>query len=125
MTLRTLLQLQFLYAGLGLLFNWASFWAALDGGQPLTSTPPAQGALAMTLYGLCLLPGYFGAHLTYRWLMGAAILVLGYGGVVKHVLLLQSSPELYSSVAAGAAGIAINVFGLYLNARAALGMFRS
>ncbi|MEM8901178.1 MAG: hypothetical protein AAGC85_23915, partial [Bacteroidota bacterium] len=60
----------------------------------------------------------------YRVLMGLAILVFGYGGVIKHIMLLAQSPEMYHSVMSGVIAILINLFGLGLNLMAALGRFK-
>ena len=59
----------------------------------------------------------------YRTLMGIAILALGVGGILVHLVNMSYRPEAYSSVIAWALAVLINVFGLLLNLIAANGKF--
>ena len=60
----------------------------------------------------------------YRTLMGIAVIILGYGGVVTHIINVLSRPALYSSLAAWAVAVVINLFGLALNVIAVSGKFK-
>jgi hypothetical protein len=93
------------------------------GGEQLTPTDPYGGLIAMSIFALFLLAGYFKWLKTYQLLMLIAILLLGYGGVVKNIFALISTPELYYSMGVGIFGMLINLYGLVLNIIAALGKF--
>jgi len=125
MTLKKLLQLQLLYYGLGMAFNAVSIYIISTGGQALTPNEPVAGSMAMTLYASFLIPGFLKKIPFYRVLMGLAVVLLGYGGVLKHFYFLRTSPELYYSFLAGVIGMSINIFGLLLNCLAAFGKFTS
>ena len=124
MQLKNLLQLQLLYYGLGMLFNFGSMWSIHNGDQQWTPNDPIPASMFMTLYALFLLPGFFKKITLYRVLMGVAVVLMGYGGVVKHLSLIQETPELYCCTAAMIVGPGINVFGLILNLMGAFGKFR-
>ncbi|MEM6768918.1 MAG: hypothetical protein AAF655_28535, partial [Bacteroidota bacterium] len=111
------------YCLLGVLFNLVSMWVGANGGQGLTPTDPLVGIMVMLIYGLFLISGKKKKVTLYRILMGLAVLVFGYGGIIKHIILLSSSPELYNSLASGLSAVLINFFGLGLNTLAALGKF--
>ena len=81
--------------------------------------------VARPLYASFLIPGFLKKIPFFRILMVLAVLLLGYGGVLKHLQIIQETPELYSSLAAMIIGPGINVFGLVLNVLAALGKFRT
>jgi hypothetical protein len=57
-----------------------------------------------------------------RVLMGASVVLLGYGGVITHLLNIGHL-DLYQSVWTWAGAIGINGVGLALNLAAALGWF--
>ena len=115
MTLKTLLKLQLAYYILGMLFNAGSLYSVSNGHQQWTPNAPIPAALFMTLYATFLIPGFLKKIPFYRILMGVAVILMGYGGVVKHIGLMQESPELYCCTAAMIIGPGINVFGLILN----------
>lgn len=123
MSLNSLLKLQVLYAILGILFNLFSWYLRSSNGVSLTPTAPLSGILAMSIYGLFLLSGKFQKINLYRILMLIAIIIFGYGGIIKHVLLLNQNPEIYYSTSAGIIAILINAFGLVLNVMAVFHMF--
>lgn len=123
MPLSKLLQLQTLYCLTGILFNLFSWWMLSTGEMGLTPTDPLMGIAVLLTYGLFLIPGKMRKIRLYRILMGLAVLVFGYGGVIKHIALMTQSPEMYHSVMAGVIAILINLFGLGLNLMAALGRF--
>lgn len=123
MRLSRLLNLQLLYCGLGILFNLISWYIISKNGKPLTPTEPVVGMVVMGIYGLFLLAGKTKRIVLYRGLMLLAVLILGYGGILKHIITLQQSPELYASISIGLLAILINTFGLGLNILAALGRF--
>lgn len=124
MTLKTLLRLQLGYYILGMLFNVGSLFNISNGHQQWTPNAPVPAAMFMTLYAIFLIPGFLKKITFYRVLMGVAIILMGYGGVVKHIELIQNSPELYCCTAAMIIGPGINVFGLMLNIIGASGKFR-
>lgn len=123
MTLSNLLLLQCFYATLGIGYNAVSYWQAASGRQLLAPTPPLTGAMSMLVFGLFLIPGFLRLLVAYRILMAAAVILLGYGGVVKHVVNAFGGLSAYSSTAAWALALGINVSGLLLNLYAAGGMF--
>ena len=124
MNLTTLLSLQAIYCVLGLLYNGLSFYLTSIGKPALAPTKPLLGAISMVVYALCLIPGYLRRITLYRILMGVAIIVMGYGGVVTHIINIFTQPQVYSSIAAWAAAVGINLFGLMLNIVAVLGKFK-
>ncbi len=125
MQLKNLLKLQFFYYFLGILFNAVSFYLIWKGGKGLTPNDPIFGSLGMTLYATFLIPGVFKKITFYRILMVLAVVLLGYGGVLNHFNFMRDTPELYHSIAAGAIGVSINIFGVILNTIAALGKFKT
>ncbi|MBN1572253.1 MAG: hypothetical protein JW984_03535 [Deltaproteobacteria bacterium] len=125
MRLKGLLTLQLVYMILGIGYNAVSYGAVLTGRPRLSATEPVAGAVSMAVYGLFLIPGALRWLKTYRVLMLIALLVFGYGGVVKHILNLISDPSLYSSIWAWGAAVGINLFGLILNFIAVGGWFKN
>lgn len=125
MLLSNLLKLQVFYCLIGILFNVVSWLGIQNGHQALTPTVPHEGFIAMSIYGVFLLVGYFRKIGLYRILMLISILILGYGGVVKNIITLNQHPDLYTSIFIGIIGVAINLFGLILNCIAAFGLFNS
>ena len=106
MSLKRLLSVQFVYCLLGVGYNLASYLQISAGSPPLSATPPLVGGISMFVYGICLTPGIFGAVTVYRVLMGLAIIVYGYGGIVKHLInFYQNGLIGYSSLAAWAIAI--------------------
>jgi hypothetical protein len=124
MKLITLLRLQIVYLVLGILYNAVSMYLTAMGKPALAPTQPVLGVISMVVYALFLIPGYLRKITLYRILMGVAILVLGYGGVVTHIINIFTQPQVYSSIAAWAAAVGINLFGLVLNIIAVLGKFK-
>ena len=124
MKLTTLLRLQVIYFVLGMLYNGLSLYLTAAGKPPLAPTQPVLGAISMVIYALFLIPGYLGKTTLYRILMGVAILVMGYGGVVTHIINIFTQPQVYSSILSWAAAVGINVFGLVLNIIAVSGKFK-
>lgn len=124
MELKTLLKLQFIYCLFGILFNLISWGFIENGYQALAPTLPLGGIIVMALYGVFVLTGFFGNIKWYRCLMFISIIILGYGGVVKHILTLHQNPEVYYSFFSGFAAILINLFGLVLNCVASMGKLK-
>lgn len=118
-----LLQLQMLYAFLGIMYNVGSMLALRSGQPGWASTDPVMGVVGMSLYGLSLSAGLMKSLILYRVLMAVAIVVLGYGGVLTH-LLNFGHLELYQSVWTWAGAIGVNSFGLVLNLLAVFGRFQ-
>jgi len=124
-SLQRLLQVQYVYFALGMLFNFVSIFSISQGEQQLTPNDPFTGSLVMTIYAFCLLPGLKQKIKSYRILMFIAVIILGYGGVFRHIELFQNSPGLYSSTASAIIGPGINFFGLILNLIAVSGLFKT
>lgn len=124
MTRTLLLRYQVLYMLLGIGYNLVSIMMKRSGGRPLAQTNPVAGIAVMLLFGLFLIPGFLNSALTYRILMGVAVIALGYFGVITH-LLNYGNLQLYYSPAVWILAIAINLFGLVLNLLAASGKFAS
>ena len=78
----------------------------------------------MAIYLIFLLTGKMKRIRLYRILMLIAVLLFGYSGIIKHVISLYPSPEIYYSWSSGIIAILINLFGLGLNLIAVWGMFR-
>lgn len=124
MKLRTLLILQCVYAALGVGYNVVSYARTAMGHAPLSTTSPFVGAAVLLIYALCLLTGVYRKITAYRLAMAFFVVVLGYGGVVKHLLNYPDGLSLYYSLTAYVIAIGINVYGLVLNVIAASGRFR-
>lgn len=124
MKLTTLLRLQVIYFILGMLYNGLSLYLTSTGKPALAPTQPVLGAVSMIIYALFLIPGYLRKITLYRILMGVAILVMGYGGVVTHIINIFTQPQVYSSIVSWAFAVGINLFGLVLNIIAVLGKFK-
>ena len=124
MKLTTLLRLQVIYFILGMLYNALSLYLTSTGKPALAPTQPVLGAISMIVYALFLIPGHLRKITLYRILMGIAILVMGYGGVVTHIINIFTQPQVYSSIIAWAVAVGINLFGLVLNIIAVSGKFK-
>jgi hypothetical protein len=92
--------------------------------QALAPTNTTLGIISMVVYALFLIPGFLGRITIYRILMVVAILVIGWGGVVTHIINIFTQPQVYMSIWAWAFALGINLFGLVLNFIAALGLFK-
>jgi len=124
MKLITMLRLQVIYFVLGILYNGLSFYLTSTGKPALAPTQPVLGAISMITYALFLIPGYLRKITLYRILMGIAVIVMGYGGVVTHIINIFTQPQIYSSIVAWAVAVGVNLFGLALNIIAVLGKFK-
>lgn len=124
MKLITLLRLQVIYFVLGILYNGLSFYLTSTGKPALAPTQPVIGAISMITYALFLIPGYLRKITLYRILMGIAVIVMGYGGVVTHIMTIFTQPQVYSSIVAWAVAVGVNLFGLSLNIIGVLGKFK-
>ncbi|MFA5065350.1 MAG: hypothetical protein WC566_07785 [Dehalococcoidia bacterium] len=125
MRLTTLLLLQVIYFILGILYNGVSLFLISKGEPGLAPTQPVMGTISMITYALFLIPGFLRKITLYRILMIVAILVIGYGGVVTHIINIFTQPQLYSSFVSWALAVGINLFGLVLNIIAASGKFKT
>ena len=121
-TLNRLLMLQMAYCFTGIIYNVGSMLAQRNGQPAWASTDAVMGVAGVALYGLFLSAGLMKNLTLYRLLMGASVVLLGYGGVITHLLNIGHI-ELYQSVWTWAGAIGINGFGLALNLAAALGWF--
>ena len=120
--LNRLLMLQLAYCFTGIMYNVGSMLALRNDQAAWASTDAVMGVAGMPLYGLFVTTGLMKNLILYRLLMGVSVVLLGYGGVITH-LLNTGHMELYQSVWTWVGAIGINGFGLALNLAAALGWF--
>ena len=122
MPLNRLLILQIIYCFSGIMYNVGSLLAQRNGQQAWASTDAVVGVAGVALYGLFLSAGLMRNLSLYRVLMGIAVVLLGYGGIIVHLLNIGHL-ELYQSVLTWIGAISINAFGLVLNLMASLGLY--
>jgi len=122
-SLKRLVSLQFLYAFLGIMFNVVSIWHFKKNGSYLTPNIPTIGIVVMTTYAVFLISSRFKNITIYRFLMAFSVLLLGYGGVLQHIINVLNSEGQYHSLLVGLIGFSINLYGLILNIIAALKKF--
>jgi len=115
-------MLQMAYCFTGIMYNVGSLLAQRNGQAAWASTDPVMGVVGVALYGLFLSAGLMKNPTLYRVLMGTSVVLLGYGGVITHLLNIGHL-ELYQSVWTWAGAIGVNGFGLALNLAAAFGRF--
>ena len=120
--LRNLVCLQMTYCCAGLLYNVASLMSLKDAGQPWAPTDPALGVFGMTVYLFFVSSAFWGRLALYKTLMVAALILMGYNGVIKHVVN-YADLELYRSTATWMSAIVVNGVGTALAGIAALGAF--
>ena len=120
--LNRLLMLQMAYAFIGIMYNVGSLLDQRNGQPAWASTDAVMGVVGVALYGLFLSAGLMKNLTFYRVLMRVSVVLLGYGGVVTHLLNIGHL-DLYQSVWTWAGAIGINGFGLVLNLLAAFGWF--
>ena len=121
--LNRLLMLQMAYCFTGIMYNVGSLLAQRNGQAAWAPTDAVIGGVGgMALYGLFLSAGLMKSPTLYRVLMGVCVALMGYGGVVVHLLNIGHL-DLYQSVWTWAGAIGINGFGLVLNLAAAFGWF--
>lgn len=121
--LNRLLKWQVIYLILGVGYNLVSWYLLIQTGKGLSATDPMSGLIVMLIYGSFLIPGLLRKLGWYRILMVIAIGILGYGGIIGHILEMSQSLEGYYSLSAALLAIGINVFGLIWNVFAALGWY--
>lgn len=122
MPLNRLLILQMIYCFSGIMYNVGSLLAQRKGQQAWASTDAVVGVAGVALYGLFLSTGLLRNLIFYRVLMAISVVLLGYGGIIVH-LLNFGQPELYLSTWTWAGAIGINTLGLVFNLMAVLGLF--
>lgn len=122
--LNRLLMLQMAYCFAGIMYNVGSLLAQRNGLPAWASTDAVMGVAGVALYGLFLSAGLMKSPALYRLLMGTSVVLLGYGGVITHLLNIGHM-ELYQSIWTWMAAIGINAFGMLLNLAAACGWFAS
>ncbi len=120
--LNRLLMQQMAYCFTGIMYNVGSMLAQRNGQAAWASTDAVMGVVGVALYGLFLSSGLMKNPTLYRVLMGVSVILLGYGGVIVHLLNIGHL-ELYQSVWTWAAAIGINGCGVVLNLMAAFGRF--
>lgn len=120
--LSRLLQLQIVYAFLGVMYNLGSMVALRNSEPAWAPTDPVFGTFGMAMVALFVAAGLLKTLTLYRVLMGIAVILAGYGGVITHLLNI-GHVELYQSIWTWAGAIIVNSFGLALNLIAALGWF--
>jgi hypothetical protein len=110
----TLISLQVSYVVLGVLMNLMSLWHHRKTGHYYTPTLPSAGLATMGLYALCLPLRFLDYQLPFKITMAIFVIVLGTGGVLKH--LVSGSTQRYASPRSRWAAIAINIYGVGLSA---------
>ena len=120
--LHRLLMLQMAYCFVGIMYNVGSLLAQRNGLAGWASTDAVMGVTGIALYGFFLSAGLMKSLALYRVLMGASVVLIGYGGVITHLLNIGHL-DLYQSTWTWAGAIAVNGCGVVLNLMAALGWF--
>lgn len=125
MKLRTLLNLQFLYAALALAYLAVSFIRIQGGEAGLSKAPPGPAAAMFVVYAICVFAfGVKYKEKPYRIAMAIAIPALAFGGVLMNIVsYFRTGLEGYSSLGAWAIGTAINAYGVIWNIIAAFGKY--
>ena len=95
---------------MGIGYNIVSYVDISAGNPPLSATDPIVGGIFMLAYGLFLIPGFTGHITIYRIFMAIAVLVFGYGGVIKHIINYFGDLDAYSSITAWVLAVGINLF---------------
>ena len=78
------------------MYNVGGLLAMRNDHAAWASTDAVVGVAGMSLYGLFLATGLMKNLRLYRLLMGASVVLLGYAGVISHLLNLGHL-ELYQS----------------------------
>lgn len=121
--LKRLLMMQMVYCFIGIMYNVGSLLALRNGQAAWAPTDAVIGGVGgMALYGLFLSTGLMKSVTLYRVLMGVCVALMGYGGVVVHLLNIGHM-NLYQSVWTWVGAIGINGCGVVLNLMAASGRF--
>ena len=124
LTLNRLIFLQIIYCAAGLLYNVASLLALRDGAAAWAPTDAVFGVVGMTTYLLFVATAMLEQKSIYRFLMAVAVLLMGYNGVLKHVLNFNDL-QLYQSVWTWLAAILVNSSGTVLALIGACGLFQN
>lgn len=106
--------MQLLYAAMGITFNVVSIVLLRHGAAGLTPTSPYAGIIVLAVYAISVLFSRRWRSIPRRLLLGFWFLILGYGGVITHVLN-GSDLQHYHSTAAWVAAIGTNAFGVVVN----------
>ena len=122
--LRNLVCLQMTYCCAGLLYNVGSLMSLNDTGQPWAPTDPALGVFGMTVYLFFVSSAFWGRLALYKTLMVVALILIGYNGVIKHVVN-YADLELYRSAATWMSAIVVNGVGNALAGIAPLGSYEN
>ena len=110
------------YCCAGLLYNVGSLMSLNDTGELWAPTDPALGVFGMTVYLFFVSSAFWGRLALYKTLMVVALILMGYNGVIKHVVN-YADLELYRSAATWMSAIVVNGVGTALAGIAALGAF--
>jgi len=124
LTLNRLVCLQIIYCAAGLLYNVASLLALRDGAGAWAPTDAVFGVVGMTTYLLFIATAMLERNVIYRCLMAIAVVLMGYNGVLKHVLNFNDL-HLYQSVWTWLSAILVNSSGTVLALIGACGLFQS
>ena len=124
LTLNRLILFQITYCAAGLLYNVASLLALRVGDAAWAPTDAVFGVVGMTTYLLFVATAILKQTVIYRFLMAIAVLLMGYNGVLKHVLNFGDL-HLYQSIWTWLLAILVNSFGTALALIGACGLFQS
>ena len=123
LTLNRLVFLQIIYCAAGFLYNVASLLALRDGDAAWAPTDAVFGVAGMTIYLLSVATAMLEQKIVYRILMAIAVVLMGYSGVLKH-LLNFGDLHLYQSVWTWLSAIMVNSSGAVLALIGACGLYQ-
>lgn len=108
------LRHQVIWVLLAILVNIYSLWSIHIGEKPLTSTEPFSAILLFLLFAPVIYAGNQGKVRLFALVTGLFVLLIVYGGIVRHLLALASLDKLedYSSLTGLLVAVGINVYGV-------------
>ena len=124
LTLNRLVFLQLIYCVMGLLYNVGSMLEARTGDPAWAPTDAVFGVVGMSTYLLFVATALLEQKAVYRLLMAIAVVLMGYNGVLKHVMNIGDL-SLYHSVWTWLSAILVNSSGWVLALVGALGWYQS
>lgn len=124
LTLNRLVFLQLIYCVMGLLYNVGSLLEVRTGDPAWAPTDAVFGVVGMSTYLLFVATALLEQKTVYRLLMAIAVVLMGYNGVLKHVMNIGDL-SLYHSFWTWLSAILVNSSGTLLALVGALGWYQS
>lgn len=124
LTLNRLVFLQLIYCVMGLLYNVGSMLEVRTGDPAWAPTDAVFGVVGMSTYLLFVATAQLEQQTVYRLLMAIAVVLMGYNGVLKHVMNIGDL-SLYHSLWTWLSAILVNSAGTVLALVGALGWYQS